>query len=117
MKAKLLSFPFISFSESGLFKGLRRIQIKNLLPFPLASGVARRPSDGHPVGRPALPLLLLLGWRERIFERLCFARLVVENDSLFLQVLLHRRFARLVDALTGGHAVDLVHELLARLVV
>jgi hypothetical protein len=28
MKAKLLTFPFISFSESGLFKGLRAIQIK-----------------------------------------------------------------------------------------
>jgi hypothetical protein len=28
MKAKLLSFPFISFSESRLFKGLRRKKIK-----------------------------------------------------------------------------------------
>src|ERR1700677_5345992 len=98
MKAKLLSFPFISFSESGLFKGLRRIQIKNLLPFPLASGVARRPSDGHPVGRPALPLLLLLGWARRIFERLCFARLVVEKESMFLQLFLHTRLVGLVAA-------------------
>jgi hypothetical protein len=36
MKANLLSFPFISFSESGLFKGLRRIQIKKS-----ASGLTR----------------------------------------------------------------------------
>jgi hypothetical protein len=28
MKEKKLSFPFISFSESGLFSGLRPIQIK-----------------------------------------------------------------------------------------
>jgi hypothetical protein len=28
MKAKTLSFPFISFSESGLFNGLQAIQIK-----------------------------------------------------------------------------------------
>src|ERR1700677_3505354 len=31
MKAKLLSFPFICFSESGLFNGLRPIQIKKIL--------------------------------------------------------------------------------------
>jgi hypothetical protein len=32
MKANLLSFPFINFSESGLFNGLRAKKIKNL-PF------------------------------------------------------------------------------------
>jgi hypothetical protein len=35
----LLSFPFKSFSESGLFNGLRPIQIKN---YPAISGCARR---------------------------------------------------------------------------
>jgi hypothetical protein len=30
MKGQVLSFPFISFSESGLFKGLRGIQIKKI---------------------------------------------------------------------------------------
>jgi hypothetical protein len=37
MKAKVLSFPFIYFSESGLFNGLQPIQIKNfflLIPCP-----------------------------------------------------------------------------------
>jgi hypothetical protein len=29
MKAKVLSFVFMSFSESGLFNGLQPIQIKN----------------------------------------------------------------------------------------
>jgi hypothetical protein len=33
MKAKLLSFAFIYFSESGLFNELRPIQIKNLRRF------------------------------------------------------------------------------------
>jgi hypothetical protein len=42
MKAKLLSFPFISFSESGLFKGLRPIQIKKS---GLASQVVRKMSQ------------------------------------------------------------------------
>jgi hypothetical protein len=32
MKAKLLSFAFFYFSESGLFNGLRTIQIKKSLP-------------------------------------------------------------------------------------
>jgi hypothetical protein len=32
MKAKLLSFAFIYFSELGHFNALRRIKIKNLLP-------------------------------------------------------------------------------------
>jgi hypothetical protein len=32
MKAKLLSFIFIYFSESGLFNGLRPIQIKKSVP-------------------------------------------------------------------------------------
>jgi hypothetical protein len=32
MKAKLLSFTFIYFSESGLFKGLQPIQIKKSFP-------------------------------------------------------------------------------------
>jgi hypothetical protein len=38
MKANLLSFPFISLSESGLFKGLQGIQIKKF-----ASGSTRVP--------------------------------------------------------------------------
>jgi hypothetical protein len=53
--AKLLSFTYVYFSESGLFNGLRPIQIKNsrrflrptrnapnacLVPFPLTSGKA-----------------------------------------------------------------------------
>ena len=42
MKAKLLSFPFIFFSESGLFKGLRPIQIKKS---GLASQVVRKMSQ------------------------------------------------------------------------
>jgi hypothetical protein len=32
MKAKKLAFPFISFSESGLFNGLQPIQIKKCRP-------------------------------------------------------------------------------------
>jgi hypothetical protein len=32
MKAKALSFVFISFSESGLFNALQPIQIKNFFP-------------------------------------------------------------------------------------
>jgi hypothetical protein len=31
MKGESLSFPFIYFSESGVFNGLRRIQIKKIL--------------------------------------------------------------------------------------
>jgi hypothetical protein len=42
MKAKLLSFAFMSFSESGLFKGLRAKKIKNPTPSQLASWVARQ---------------------------------------------------------------------------
>jgi hypothetical protein len=45
MKAKLLSFVFMSFSESGLFNGLRPIQIKN---FPFVS--ARVPGCGRQPG-------------------------------------------------------------------
>jgi hypothetical protein len=33
MKGKVLSFPFIYFSESGLFNGLQAIQMKKFLPF------------------------------------------------------------------------------------
>jgi hypothetical protein len=33
MKAKMLSFPFICFSESGLFNELRPIQIKKSFSF------------------------------------------------------------------------------------
>jgi hypothetical protein len=36
MKGKSLSFAFITFSESGLFNGLRAIQIKNFAPPPRA---------------------------------------------------------------------------------
>src|ERR1700742_1638793 len=41
MRAKLLSFIFISFSESGLFNALRAIKIKNSFPSRLASQVVR----------------------------------------------------------------------------
>jgi hypothetical protein len=33
MKAKVLSFPFIYFSESRLFNGLQRIQIEKIFSF------------------------------------------------------------------------------------
>jgi hypothetical protein len=33
MKANFLSFPFICFSESGLFNGLQPIQIKKTFPY------------------------------------------------------------------------------------
>src|ERR1700685_137014 len=58
MEAKSLSFAFIYFSESGLFKGLRRIQIKK---FPSASarvaGCRRRLSRAfrHPISRRHTP--------------------------------------------------------------
>jgi hypothetical protein len=42
MKAKLLSFVFICFSESGLFKGLRAKKIKKFDPSQLASQVAQQ---------------------------------------------------------------------------
>ena len=42
MKAKLLSFTFIYFLESGVFKGLRLIHIKKLVPLRLASKVVLR---------------------------------------------------------------------------
>src|ERR1700679_3550694 len=116
MKAKLLSFPFISFSESGLFKGLGRIQIKKSGPLSTRlSGCAptlRRTSSRPPRFAPPVA-----GRARRTIDRIGLARLVVENDSLFLQVLLDSRFEGLVDAVIGGHAVDLVHELLARVVV
>jgi hypothetical protein len=41
MKIKGLSFPFISFSELGLFNGLQRIQIKKIVSF--ACSLASRP--------------------------------------------------------------------------
>ncbi|MGC2786605.1 MAG: hypothetical protein WA397_22785 [Roseiarcus sp.] len=42
MKAKLLSFPFVFFSESGIFKGLRREKMKKSGAVQLASQVARQ---------------------------------------------------------------------------
>jgi hypothetical protein len=39
MKPKLLSFAFIYFSESGLFNGLRPIQIKKTAAFLAPAGV------------------------------------------------------------------------------
>jgi hypothetical protein len=41
MKAKLLSFAFIYFSESGLFNGLRSIQIKKTAAFSTPAVVVR----------------------------------------------------------------------------
>jgi hypothetical protein len=41
MKAKSLSFAFISFSESGLFNGLRAIQIRKLSAFASRHGHVR----------------------------------------------------------------------------
>jgi hypothetical protein len=41
MKGKKLSFPFICFFESGLFNGLRPIQIKKIAPINFADLVKR----------------------------------------------------------------------------
>jgi hypothetical protein len=58
MQGKTLAFPWIPLVESGLFNGLQRIQIKNLLvqifykptpPYSAFSFAARTP------GRPGLP--------------------------------------------------------------
>jgi hypothetical protein len=55
MKAKRLSFSFIYFSESGLFKGLRAKKIKNSPRSQLASEVLRKSVREAPAGsrRPA----------------------------------------------------------------
>jgi hypothetical protein len=45
MKAKLLSFIFFYFFESGLFNGLRAIQIKNSVP---SLAPAKRSGLSHP---------------------------------------------------------------------
>jgi hypothetical protein len=41
-QGKKLAFPCFSLAESGLFKGLQRIQIKNLAVLPLASRVVSK---------------------------------------------------------------------------
>ena len=63
MKAKLLSFVFINFSESGLFKGLRAKKIKNPIPSQLARQVAREEpwTDIHWTPRSGLLLGLATG--------------------------------------------------------
>jgi hypothetical protein len=52
----VLSFPFIYFSESGLFKGLRPVQIKNS-PFNRSVQAApRSPKSGRKsIPRPRRP--------------------------------------------------------------
>jgi hypothetical protein len=49
MQEKKLAFPFFSFAESGLFKGLRRIQIeKSFLPPTRVPGCERNMRKGIP---------------------------------------------------------------------
>jgi hypothetical protein len=48
MKAKALSFVFISFSESGLFNALQPIQIKNFFPLCASRSRLHIRSRGHP---------------------------------------------------------------------
>jgi hypothetical protein len=57
MKAKLLSFPFICFSESGLFNGLQSIQIKKILRYTVAkiSQVPPLPLTNRPLSRQCWP--------------------------------------------------------------
>jgi hypothetical protein len=51
MKAKVLSFVFITFSESGLFNGLRPIQIQKIVSFSkLSTSRVRLQESG--LGRP-----------------------------------------------------------------
>src|SRR5260370_41341047 len=106
-QGKILAFPCISLVESGLFKGLRRIQIKKSGALSTRLQVACRASDGHPVGRLVLPLLARLGRACRIFDRFGLVRLVRWDLTDLLQVLLHRRRYDLVAAEIGGDAVDL----------
>jgi hypothetical protein len=47
MKGKVLSFPFIYFSESGLFNGLRPIQIKKLSPVSASPQMTESDSGSH----------------------------------------------------------------------
>jgi hypothetical protein len=47
MQGKKLAFPCFSFAESGLFKGLRRIQIKNPFCRQLAFPVVSETSQTH----------------------------------------------------------------------
>jgi hypothetical protein len=55
LKGKVLSFPFIYFSESGLFKGLHGIQIKkSFCLMPLADPPTRHPSFPRQASRPSL---------------------------------------------------------------
>jgi hypothetical protein len=51
-QGKRLGFPWIPLAELGLFKGLRRIQIKNPLP---VSGFERGLSTGRPLLFPSQP--------------------------------------------------------------
>jgi hypothetical protein len=75
MKAKSLSFAFIYFSESGLFNGLRAIQIRKL------SASASRP--GH-VGNAYLYALLL---RRRLArDRRSKRKYDIEFDFLLMNV-------------------------------
>jgi hypothetical protein len=43
----MFGFPWIPLAESGLFKGLQRIQIKNLFRFGLACLVVRQMSQAR----------------------------------------------------------------------
>jgi hypothetical protein len=71
MKAKLLSFVFISFSESGLFNELRPIQIKKSLSSPFASRVV-----GAGAGRWVMGAFLIrnhhsadfCSWQEKVMN-------------------------------------------------
>jgi hypothetical protein len=79
MKAILLSFPFIYFSESGLFKGLRPEKIKNSSQVQLAPRVV--------LERPQTPAFLLAKPAARV-QRLILILLMGNRSTwiLFLQI-------------------------------
>jgi hypothetical protein len=72
-KAILLSFAFISFSESGLFNELQRIQIKIL------------PSPGHTVSQMSHAIAKALGSIRRVGTCIARIQLIVNPMSLLVQ--------------------------------
>src|ERR1700722_17580836 len=102
----MLAFTSVYFFGSRLFNGLRPFGVKILTSPQLPQGVApRRVRLVHEFGRTLRLRFLPL------------ARLIGGNLAGLLQVRLHRRSEVLVNAEVLGEAVDLVHELLAGLVV
>ena len=104
----MLAFTSVYFSGMSLFNGLRPFGVKNpdLVSAP-PRGRLRRVRLFDKIGRTLRLRPLSFG----------LDRLVIGNFADGLQVRLHRRGEVLVDAEVLGHAVDLVRELLARLVV